>query len=223
MHLPSASGHPQLDASAPPRAQRLRRGCLIVFEGIDGAGKTTQARLLCDRLQREGYDVVSLKEPTDGPWGAKIRQIAQRGRHGIDPSTELEWFIEDRRENVAHNILPALAKRLVVLQDRYYFSTMAYQGALGRNPESIQKRNEAFAPVPDLVFLLEIPPPQALQRVAQRCAPNHFEQLDYLQRVAEVFETMNFPYLRRLQGTLPAAALHARIWREVQALLAPQD
>lgn len=223
MNLSGASPQPQLTASASPRPKRLRRGRLIVFEGLDGAGKTTQVRLAYDRLRHEGYDAVSLKEPTDGPWGTKIRQLAQQGRTGVDPSTELEWFIEDRRDNVQRHILPALANRTVVLLDRYYFSTMAYQGALGRDPASIQQRNEAFAPVPDLVILLDLAPRQALQRVEQRRTPDHFETLEYLERVARIFATMTFPYLRRLPATLPPAVLHDRIWQEVRSLLAQHD
>ena len=83
---------------------RLCRGLLLVFEGVDGAGKTTQIRLLAERLQGAGYDVICLKEPTEGPWGQKLRQLARHGRQGISPSMELDWFTQDRRENVEHNI-----------------------------------------------------------------------------------------------------------------------
>jgi dTMP kinase len=224
MDLPSASSHLALSRatfseSTSPKTQKLRHGFIIVFEGIDGVGKTTQARLLNEHLQKEGYEVVSLKEPTDGPWGQRISQLARQGRKGIAPETELEWFLQDRRENVEQNILPALQKRQVVLLDRYYFSTMAYQGALGCDPEVIRARNEVFAPVPDLVFLLELSPIQALQRVQRRCRPNHFEQQHYLERVADIFAQMDFPYLRRISAALTPEAIHARVWQEVQAAL----
>ena len=101
---------------------RLCRGLLIVFEGIDGAGKTTQVRLLDERLRRAGYDVVCLKEPTEGPWGQKLRQLAQHGRQQVSPATELEWFLQDRREDVEHNIQPALARgQIVVLGSLLFF------------------------------------------------------------------------------------------------------
>ena len=163
---------------------RLCRGLFIVFEGIDGAGKTTHVRLLDNRLRQAGYDVVCLKEPTEGPWGQKLRQLAQHGRQEIPPATELEWFLQDRREDVEHNIQPALARGQIVVLDRYYFSTIAYQGALQLNPEEIRARNEAFAPPPDLVFLLHLPAAQGWQRVRQRGTLSHFERLDYLERVA---------------------------------------
>lgn len=199
--------------------RRLSRGLLIVFEGLDGAGKTTQTRLLYAYLQQQGYKVRHSREPTNGPWGQKIRQLIQQGRHTTSPETELEWFIRDRRENVEQHILPALARRHIVLLDRYYFSTMAYQGALGLDPQMIQQRNEAFAPPPDLLFLLDIDPAQGWQRILQRGGHNTFEHLDYLERVAEIFATLTFPALQRLPATLEPDAIHARVRQAIQPLL----
>jgi dTMP kinase len=199
---------------------RLCRGLFIVFEGVDGAGKTTQVRLLAERLQGASYEVVCLKEPTEGPWGQKLRQLAQHGRQEISPAMELEWFLQDRREDVENNIQPALARGQIVVLDRYYFSTIAYQGALQLNPEEIRVRNEAFAPPPDLVFLLHLPAAQGLQRVQQRGTLSHFERLDYLERVAGIFAAMDFPYLRRIDATVDPLTVQERIWQEVASLLA---
>jgi dTMP kinase len=192
---------------------------LIVFEGIDGAGKTTQVRLLDERLRREGYDVVCLKEPTEGPWGQKLRQLAQHGREEVAPATELEWFLQDRREDVEHNIRPALARGQIVVLDRYYFSTMAYQGALQLDPEEIRARNETFAPPPDLLFLLHLPTAQGWQRVRQRGMLSHFEHLDYLERVATIFAALDFPYLRRIDASADPLTVQEHIWQEVALLL----
>jgi dTMP kinase len=191
-----------------------------VFEGIDGAGKTTQIRRLDERLQHAGYDVICLKEPTEGLWGQKLRQLAQHGRQEISPATELEWFLLDRREDVVRNIQPALARRQIVVLDRYYFSTVAYQGALQLDPEDLLARNEAFAPPPDLLFLLHLPAVHGLQRVRQRGTLSHFEHLDYLERVAAIFAAMDFPYLRRIDATADPLRVQERIWQEVVALLA---
>jgi dTMP kinase len=199
---------------------RLCRGLFIVFEGVDGSGKTTQVRLLAERLQGAGYEVVCLKEPTEGPWGQKLRQLAQHGRQEIPPATELEWFLQDRREDVEHNIQPALARGQIVVLDRYYFSTIAYQGALQLDPEEIRARNEAFAPPPDLVFLLHLPAAQGWQRVRQRGTLSHFERLDYLERVAAIFAAMDFPYLRRIDASTDPLTVQEHIWQEVAALLA---
>src|SRR5215470_18733012 len=199
---------------------RLCRGLFIVFEGVDGAGKTTQVHLLAERLQGAGYEVVCLKEPTEGPWGQKLRQLAQHGRQEIPPAMELEWFLQDRREDVEHNIQPALARGQIVVLDRYYFSTIAYQGALQLNPEEIRVRNEAFAPPPDLLFILDIPPARGLQRVRQRGALSHFERLDYLARVAAIFAAMQFPYLRHIDASSEPALVQEQIWQAIAPLLA---
>ena len=198
---------------------RLCRGLLIVFEGVDGAGKTTQVCLLAERLQGAGYEVVCLKEPTEGPWGQKLRQLAQHGRQEIPPATELEWFLQDRREDVEHNIQPALARGQIVVLDRYYFSTIAYQGALQLDPEEIRARNEAFAPPPDLVFLLHLPAVQGWQRVRQRGTLSHFERLDYLDAWPQIFAAMDFPYLRRIDASADPLTVQEHIWQEVAALL----
>jgi dTMP kinase len=132
----------------------------------------------------------------------------------------LEWFLQDRREDVVRNILPALSRRQIVVLDRYYFSTIAYQGALQLNPEEIRARNEAFAPPPGLLFLLHLPATQGLQRVRQRGTLSHFERLDYLERVAAIFAAMDFPYLRRIDATAEALTVQEHIWQEVASLLA---
>ena len=206
-----------------PRSRCLRQGLFIVFEGLDGAGKTTQVRLLVERLRQCGYEVVSLKEPTAGPWGQKIRALAHHGRQDVALETELAWFLEDRRQDVAENITPALARGHIVVLDRYYFSTIAYQGARGANPDMIRQLNEAFAPPPDLLFLLEITPAQGLQRVQQQRVPDEFEQLEYLQQVAAFFAQMDFPYLHRLPATLAPEVIHSRIWQTVQTTLAQRQ
>ena len=196
-----------------------RRGLLIVFEGLDGAGKTTQLDLLYDYLSGQGYDAVRLREPTDGPWGQKLRRLMVHGRGDVTPDTELEWFLNDRREHVDQRIRPALNRKQIVLLDRYYFSTLAYQGALGCDPQSIRARNEAFAPPPDLLLLLDLPPEVGWRRLKQRGMPSHFERLDYLERVADIFDAMDFPYLRRIPADREPAAVQSQVRREVQELL----
>lgn len=202
-----------------PGTYRLQPGLFIVFEGLDGAGKTTQIQLLATSLQQRGYDVTCLKEPTDGQWGHKIRQSALTGRKDIAPDQELNWFLKDRREDVEYNIQPALIGGSIVILDRYYFSTMAYQGALGYAPDDIQQRNEAFAPPPDLLFLLEIDPANGLERVQQARQLDGFEQLEYLQQVAAIFAEMEFAYLRRITASVSIDRVQAHIQRDVDAIL----
>ena len=131
----------------------MKRGFLIVFEGIDGTGKSTQCELLAKSLTERDMPNIALAEPTRGTWGTKIRRLLSEGRQGISPQEELSWFVNDRKEDIELNIMPALQDNKVVLMDRYYFSTAAYQGALGLDPEQIRLENETFAPIPDRVLI----------------------------------------------------------------------
>lgn len=196
-----------------------RKGRLIVFEGIDGTGKTTQIRLLAAELRRQGHEVVESREPTAGVYGQRIRALYQN-RAGVTPAEELALFIADRRQHVAELIAPALAAGKVVLSDRYYLSTAAYQGALGQDPEEIMRINEEFAPPPDLVILLELEVEQGLARItgSRQETPNDFEQESGLRAVAAVFQTLHRPFIRRLDGSRPVAEVQAAVWAEVVQL-----
>jgi len=157
---------------------------LIAVEGIDGSGKTTVVRFLIEELRKRGYDVVAFKEPTDSEYGRRIRQILKERR--VSPEEELELFIKDREFDVQNNILPALKSGKIVIMDRYYYSTMAYQGALGLDVEMIRKLNEQF-PKPDLVIILDVSPETALKRIKAKRRPDRFEDLEYLRKVREIF------------------------------------
>ena len=163
-------------------------GILIALEGIDGAGKTTQANLLVDALRAAGETVVASKEPTDGPWGQKIRGSAQNGR--MSPLEELQAFIEDRKEHVANLIQPALDRGEIVILDRYFYSTIAYQGSRGRADAGAFDRDmRNMFPVPDAVFLLDVAPEIGLERISNSRGntPNKFERRNGLKRVRRTF------------------------------------
>ena len=159
---------------------------LIALEGIDGSGKTTIRQMMAQRLKEMGYNVVILSEPTDGPYGRKIRQLAREFRR---PSVEeeLELFMKDRIEDVEKNIRPALERGDIIIIDRYYISNAAYQGARGMDPMEIIKRNEKFSPRPDITIILDIPPEIGLTRVKGRGESDGFETLDYLKKVRDIY------------------------------------
>ncbi|MBI3003337.1 MAG: dTMP kinase [candidate division NC10 bacterium] len=200
---------------------RLREGVLLAFEGIDGAGKTTQARRLEASLRETGYPVLYTREPTGGPTGRRIRALIAAGRGGLRPEEELDLFVRDRQEHVAAVIRPALERHEVVLLDRYYFSTMAYQGALGLDPEAIRRRDEAFAPRPHLTFVLDLPPGDGLDRIrgSRPAAPDTFEREEYLERVRALFANLRGPDILHLDATRPADAVAARIRTAADAVL----
>ena len=145
----------------------LSHGILIAIEGIDGAGKTTQAAQLARRLEGAGFSVLTTKEPTDrSEHGRRIRASSIGGRLSL--TDELHAFIEDRREHVHSLILPALAAGQIVIVDRYYFSSAAYQGARGGDVGRILLANESFAPAPDLLVHLVVDPSIGVARIRAR-------------------------------------------------------
>lgn len=203
-----------------PRKFRLPRGLLVAIEGIDGAGKTTQATMLAGHLAlaETPMEIVASKEPTSGPWGQKIRASAETGR--LSPAEELEAFIEDRKEHVATLIAPALARGALVILDRYYFSTATYQGARGLDPEEILRTNEAFAPRPDLLIIVELDPVVSLDRVVRRGGANEFETLEGLRAVHEGFARLGEPYtIARVNGALGPQEVHRAVREAVNAAL----
>lgn len=183
------------------------RGFLLVIEGIDGTGKSTTARALADALRAEGEDVVHSREPTDGPFGRKIRELARAGRDDVTPEREAELFENDRREHVGEVIAPALAAGRTIVLDRYYFSTAAYQGARGLDPQSVLTRNEEFAPRPDLLVLIRLDPELCLERIAKSRpgGADLFEGRDYLARVAGIFDSFGFEPALLMDGALPTS------------------
>ncbi len=186
-------------------------GPLIVFEGIDGAGKTTQARILVRRLRRRGIPCRYFREPSRGRWGREIKRLALEPG-SVTPGRELELFLKDRRENVGRNVKPALAAGRVVVLDRYYFSTIAYQGAKGLDPARIRRLNERFAPRPDLVFILDLGPRKGLDRIAGRKTRDVlFERASYLARVRRIFRGFSGPGIVHLDARRPPGELAAEI------------
>lgn len=195
-------------------------GLLIAFEGIDGVGKSTQIRLLADKLIAQKYMVVITREPTDGRYGQQIRQLFN-SRHISSAEEELALFVADRRQHVKEIIKPALTTGKIVLTDRYYFSTAAYQGTTGRNPEKIIKLNEEFAPVPDLVLLLTAPPATTVDRIerVRKESLNDFEQKSSLRKVSAIFDTIRRDFIKRIDGTASIMQVHKMIMHEVRLLL----
>lgn len=183
-----------------------------MIEGIDGTGKSTQVRRLAEWFAAAGREVVVSREPTDGLWGRKLRDSAAAGR--LSPEDELRYFLNDRREHVAEKIAPALAAGKVVILDRYYFSTMAYQGARGFDPAEIRRMNEEFAPVPDLLLILDLDVDRAHARIGARGdSANEFEKRESLQRCREIFLSLKDEAFVRVidsSGTLDEVSARIR-------------
>ncbi len=171
----------------------------IVFEGIDGSGKSTQAQRLADYFKTRSVPVILTAEPSDSPSGLLLKSLKSR----LDPETEAQLFIEDRRHHVQNVILPSLAAGYSVICDRYVYSSVAYQGSRGISPDEILNRNFQFAPVPDIVFLIEIPVELAMERIRKNRSGNFsaFEKLESLRQVDRIYRSLDRKEIVRIDGT----------------------
>lgn len=194
----------------------VTRGPLIAFEGIDGSGKSTQIRLLAERLEAAGIAHVVTFEPTRGSIGRRIREMARSGE-AVAPEQELEWFMADRAEHVRDLIEPARARGDWVLSDRYYLSTVAYQGARGLDADAILSESEARFPPPDLSLVFDIEPRRGLARVRARggIAEPVFEELGFLERVAQAFARLERAHVVHLDADREEAEVAADVRRIV--------
>ena len=197
----------------------MEKGFLIVIEGIDGAGKSTQAETLMDRLRKRGFDAVYFREPSGSRWGREIKRKAL-DPDSLTPEEELELFQRDRKKNLEKNLRPALERNKIVVLDRYYFSTIAYQGAKGIDEERIKRMNEEFAVEPDLVFILDINPQQGLDRIKNRRKKDRlFERADYLARVRKIFRGFKGKKFIHIDARMTKEAISARIEKHVLNLI----
>ena len=183
-------------------AHPIPGGFHLVIEGIDGAGKSTIASRLVDLCRGRDIACIASREPTRGQWGLALRESAKTGR--LTLADEFALFLKDRAEHVATLIRPALDAGSVVIIDRYYLSTAAYQGARGMDPAFILAENEKFAPAPDLVLLLDFDPAAGHDRIRQRGgAPDAFEDLAQLREVRRIFLSIARPFIRVIDAARP--------------------
>jgi dTMP kinase len=191
-------------------------GILIAFDGIDGAGKTTQVLLLKSALEGVGETVVVSKEPTDGQWGQKLRDSALTGRMAFEE--ELEAFILDRQDHLSRKVIPALEAGHVVILDRYFYSTIAYQGILVHDHATIEARIRANVVNPDVAYWMDLPADLAVGRVISRDGrPNLFEHQGDLDKAGKIFHSISKadPVLRRVDATMSVPDLHRSILEDL--------
>ncbi len=182
-------------------------GKLIVFEGLDACGKSTQARLLARRLAETGVDVVTTREPGGTPIAEGIREVLlEREHRALLPLSELLLFMVSRTQNTHEVILPALRAGKTVVASRYRLSSMAYQGyGRGLDLDLIRQLNEAATSGtrPDLTFLIDVPEEYTLRRKADRGDRIEVESAEFHRRVRRGFLelTDGDPTVHVLDGT----------------------
>jgi dTMP kinase len=177
-------------------------GLLIVLEGPEGAGKTTQVRLVAEWLGARGTDVVAVREPGGTVVGDEIRRILLDPDSDIVPRSEALLFMASRAQLVEREIRPALAGGSLVLLDRYFLATYAYQGVGRGIPEQILRSTNAMATdglVPDLTLLLTLPVEVGLSRAIQRGERDRMEraELAFHERVARAYDAFVVPEWQR--------------------------
>jgi dTMP kinase len=202
---------------------------LLTFEGIDGSGKSTQARLLDEYLQEQGYETLLVREPGGTELSEEIRSLLLEPDLNVHPMAELLLFSAARTQLVGERIRPALKAGHIVICDRFYDSTTAYQGA-GRevaDPSWLQSfhRRVTDGLVPDRTFLVELDPETAQARrddAATEGDRMEAEDQPFYHRVADAYDTLAAEHpdrIRQLDGTRSIDALHTTIRADVEALL----
>lgn len=201
----------------------------ITFEGGEGAGKSTQARRLAERLRALGHDVVLTREPGGTPLAEKIRALVLDGP-APSPPAECLMFAAARAEHIAVTIAPALARGAWVLCDRFIDSTRVYQGALGRVDAALiaALERQTVAPyVPTLTLMLDLAPEDGLRRAASRGQINRFEAhgLDWHRRLRDAFLNIAASEPGRCRVVDASAgedAVATAIWHEVEGMFHPE-
>jgi len=201
---------------------------LLTFEGIDGSGKSTQARRLRDRLQAAGYETLLVREPGGTDFSERVRSLLLDSSLNVQPFAELLLFSAARAQLVAERIRPALAAGRIVICDRFYDSTTAYQGA-GRGvaePEWLQAfhRRVTNDLVPDRTYLVEVDVDTARRRRDDDGAADRMEAAGpaFYERVSAAYAELAEAQperIVRLDGHRSIDALEADVWEDVRSLL----
>ena len=205
---------------------------LITFEGIDGAGKSTQVIRLKRRLQELGLEVLTLREPGGTEVCEHIRELLLQSKHDIAPVTELLLFAASRAELVAKVILPALRKGSIVILDRFADSTTAYQGhGRGLSLELLEEVNRiaTFGLRPDITFYLDITPEDAMiRKFSEKSLPLAFDSgeldrmessgIEFYRRVREGYLRLHDAHRERimlLDARLSPGTIHEQIFERI--------
>jgi len=195
----------------------------LVFEGLDGAGTTTQSRILHERMTRHGTSSMLTTEPTETFIGKAVRHIL-RNNSEVAPGTLAKLFSTDRHNHLYHRtdgIVSHLENGTIVICDRYLFSSLAYQ-SIDWDFDAVWDLNCGF-PLPEHLFFLDVPPEESQRRILKRDTPQEiYEKQDLQNEIREnyfhtftLFEHTEMK-LHILDGTLPVKELEEMVWKKVK-------
>ena len=208
-----------------------KRGRFITFEGIDGSGKSTQMRLLAERLRSDGQDVFEAVEPGGTAIGRQIRRILlDAANQDLRPTAELLLYFASRAQNVEECILPALAAGKIVLCDRFTDSTLAYQGCargLGEEAVLALDRIACRGLTPDLTLLIDVDVEYGLARAQKRNAGSDAaetrmddQSLEFHRKVRESYLSLAKQHADRFRivdGRGTPETVAERVWASIAA------
>jgi dTMP kinase len=201
---------------AEERESMVGIGVFICIEGLDGCGKTTQAKLLVKKLKKH-HDASYTAEPSSGNIGKFIKKNCLHAEKRGSVLVEALLFAADRVDHVQNEVLPALNKGRIVVSDRYIYSSYAYQGAAGMELEWIEKLNE-HALRPDLAIFIDVKPETVVQRLKRK--KSVMEDLETQKKVREVYlKYVEKNQLVRLDGNQPKRAVAKDLFRIVKEFL----
>ncbi len=209
----------------------MKKNYLIAVEGIDGAGKSTQIPKIAAYFEARGCTVCLTAEPTKGPFGQRIRAATTR----LDPQTERQLFVDDRKEHLVTCILPALERGEVVITDRYFYSSVAYQGTRRdaiKNSEDIEElhelqddiaeQNRLYSPEADILIYLRLDVDTALERMRSgRESLDPFEKKQTLQDVADAFDRLvkDHPCAIVVDASVPPDEVTERLYAALDGII----
>jgi dTMP kinase len=210
-----------------------RRGLFITFEGPDGSGKSSQLRLLAERLRQSGQEVLETAEPGGTPIGTQIRRILLDAKNReLCPTAELLLMFASRAQNVDQYILPALSKGVTVLSDRFTDSSLVYQGiarGLGSDTVYDVDRIACRGLVPDLTLIIDVDPETGLARARERNDQVQEietriddEHLSFHRKVRDAYHQLAQDESNRVKlidGSRSKEEIAADVWKYVEALL----
>jgi dTMP kinase len=197
-----------------------RKGAFIVVEGLDGSGKTTQAKLLAAKLQKS-HNAIYTAEPSKGKIGKFIRNRILYGETRPPTAVEALLFAADRIEHIQNEVSPALEEGKLVVSDRYLFSSLAYQGSAGLNLQWIENVN-ANALKPDLALFIDVDPETVLARLKRK--KSVMENLETQRKVREVYlKYVQNGELSEINGNKPVKAVAENVLATVTAFLKTRD
>lgn len=193
----------------------------IVFEGPDGSGTSTQAKLLADNLERKGITVYKTAEPSSDVLGKLLREVLQK-KHELSPKAFQLLFFADREQHVQNEILPALKRGEVVICERYNWSSIAFGASEGVDIAFLEKISSSFLE-PDHTFFMNIPAKKSLERVVSRGDNlEHFEKLETLQVVEKtMLDLAERSAFTKRSSVLDATDSIENIGKNVEMILTP--